>query len=50
MDYIWKETFKDARILGNFLIPSNREAALDFDVVRTKIEATASIEGVPGSY
>jgi hypothetical protein len=37
MEVIWKEAFKDARIL----------AQQGFDVIRTKIEATASIAGVP---
>jgi len=39
MDFIWRECFKDARILSN----------AGFDVIRSKIEATASIEGVPQS-
>jgi hypothetical protein len=37
MDKIWRESFKDAQLL----------AKLGWDVIRNKIEATASIEGVP---
>lgn len=37
MDFVWKECFKDARLL----------AAEGYDVSRNKIECTASIQGVP---
>eukprot|EP00455_Lapot_gusevi_P041962 TRINITY_DN4927_c0_g1_i1.p1 TRINITY_DN4927_c0_g1~~TRINITY_DN4927_c0_g1_i1.p1 ORF type:complete len:436 (-),score=191.53 TRINITY_DN4927_c0_g1_i1:140-1351(-) len=39
MDKVWRETFHDARVL----------ARLGYDVCRTKIEATASITGVPAT-
>ena len=37
MSTIWRETFEDARFL----------AKEGYDVIRVKIEATASIQGVP---
>jgi hypothetical protein len=37
MDHIWKETWKDARFI----------AQKGWDVIRVKIEAVASIEGIP---
>jgi hypothetical protein len=37
MDVVWREAFKDARMF----------AAKGWPVIRTKIEATASIKGVP---